>query len=106
MVTLARGQEIVVQIFKEPVGSKGVRVTTEVALPGRFIVLMPYDDLVGVSRKIQSFKEKRRLRRIVRSILPARFGVIVRTVAEGKTEEVLRAISRRCLRAGAKSSAP
>ncbi len=91
VVTLARGQEIVVQIFKEPVGSKGVRVTTEVALPGRFIVLMPYDDLVGVSRKIQSFKEKRRLRRIVRSILPARFGVIVRTVAEGKTEEVLRA---------------
>ncbi len=90
-VTLARGQELVVQIFKEPVGSKGVRVTTEIALPGRFLVLMPYDDLVGVSRKIQSFKEKRRLRRIVRSMLPGRFGVIIRTVAEGKAEEILRA---------------
>jgi ribonuclease G len=91
IVTLSRGQELIVQIFKEPVGSKGVRVTTEVALPGRFLVLMPYDEVIGVSRKIQSFKEKRRLRRIVRSMLPGRFGVIIRTVAEGKSEDVLRA---------------
>ncbi|MCZ7554995.1 MAG: Rne/Rng family ribonuclease [Bacteroidia bacterium] len=90
-VTLSRGQEVAVQIFKEPVGNKGVRVTTEIALPGRFLVLMPYDELVGVSRKIQSFKEKRRLRRIVRSMLPGRFGVIIRTVAEGKAEDILRA---------------
>jgi ribonuclease G len=90
-VTLSRGQEVAVQIFKEPVGNKGVRVTTEIALPGRFLVLMPYDNLVGVSRKIQSFKEKRRLRRIVRSMLPGRFGVIIRTVAEGRAEDVLRA---------------
>ncbi|MDT8323298.1 MAG: ribonuclease E/G, partial [Bacteroidota bacterium] len=90
-VQLTRGQEIVVQIFKEPVGNKGVRVTTEVALPGRFIVLMPFDNKIGVSRKIQNFKEKRRLRRLVRSILPSGYGVIIRTVAEGKAEEILRA---------------
>ncbi|PLX31514.1 MAG: ribonuclease E/G [Ignavibacteria bacterium] len=90
-VQLAKGQEIVVQIFKEPVGNKGVRVTTEVALPGRFLVLMPFDNKIGVSRKIQNFKEKRRLRRLVRSILPTGFGVIIRTVAEGKAEDILRA---------------
>ncbi len=90
-VQLTRGQEIVVQIFKEPVGSKGVRVTTEVALPGRFVVLMPFDNKIGVSRKIANFKEKRRLRRLVRGILPTGYGIIIRTVAEGKPEDVLRA---------------
>lgn len=90
-VQLTRGQEIVVQIFKEPVGNKGVRVTTEVAIPGRFVVLMPFDNKIGVSRKIANFKEKRRLRRLVRGILPAGYGIIIRTVAEGKPEEVLRA---------------
>ncbi|MBR9978250.1 MAG: Rne/Rng family ribonuclease [Bacteroidetes bacterium] len=90
-VQLTRGQEIVVQIFKEPVGNKGVRVTTEVALPGRFVVLMPFDNKIGVSRKINNFKEKRRLRRLVRGILPTGYGVIIRTVAEGRPEEVLRA---------------
>lgn len=88
---LQRGQDVVVQIFKEPVGTKGVRVTTEVSLPGRFIVLMPFDDTVGVSRKIQNFREKRRLRKLARSILPPGFGVIIRTVAEGQNEDVLRA---------------
>lgn len=90
-VQLTRGQEIVVQIFKEPVGNKGVRVTTEVALPGRFVVLMPFDNKIGVSRKIANFKEKRRLRRLVRGIVPSGYGVIIRTVAEGKPEDVLRA---------------
>ncbi len=90
-VQLTRGQEIVVQIFKEPVGNKGVRVTTEVALPGRFVVLMPFDNKIGVSRKIANFKEKRRLRRLVRGILPSGYGIIIRTVAEGKPEDVLRA---------------
>ncbi|MBE0643653.1 MAG: Rne/Rng family ribonuclease [Bacteroidetes bacterium] len=90
-VQLTRGQEIVVQIFKEPVGNKGVRVTTEVALPGRFVVLMPFDNKIGVSRKIANFKEKRRLRRLVRGILPTGYGIIIRTVAEGKPEDVLRA---------------
>ena len=88
-VNLQKGQEVIVQIFKEPVGNKGVRVTTEVSLPGRFLVLMPFDDSLGVSRKIQNFKERRRLRRIARSILPSGYGAIIRTVAEGRDEDML-----------------
>ena len=88
-INLQKGQDVVVQIFKEPVGNKGVRVTTEVSLPGRFLVLMPLDDSLGVSRKITNFKEKRRLRRIARSILPSGYGAIIRTVAEGRDEALL-----------------
>jgi ribonuclease G len=84
------GQDIIVQVTKEPVGRKGVRVTSEVSLPGRFLVLMPFDGHIGVSKRIQNFKEKRRLRRIVRSILPKGFGVIIRTVAQEQDEESLK----------------
>jgi len=87
-VNLNRGQDIIVQVTKEPVGKKGVRVTTEVSLPGRFLVLLPFDGKVGISKKINSFKEKRRLRKLVRSILPPSFGVIVRTNAENQDEKV------------------
>jgi len=87
-VNLTKGQEIIVQVTKEPVGKKGVRVTTEVSLPGRFLVLLPFDGKVGISKKISSFKEKRRLRKLVRSILPPSFGVIVRTNAENQDEKV------------------
>ncbi len=87
-VNLTRGQDIIVQVTKEPVGKKGVRVTTEVSLPGRFLVLLPFDGKVGISKKISSFKEKRRLRKLVRSILPPTFGVIVRTNAENQDEKV------------------
>ncbi|OPX32771.1 hypothetical protein B1H10_07025 [candidate division KSB1 bacterium 4484_188] len=87
---LRNGQEIVVQIIKEPISTKGPRVTTELTLPGRFMVLLPNQDRVGVSRKIASFKERKRLRSICRKIRPANFGIIVRTVAEGKTEDILR----------------
>jgi ribonuclease G len=87
-VNLNRGQDIIVQVTKEPVGKKGVRVTTEVSLPGRFLVLLPFDGKVGISKKISSFKEKRRLRKLVRSILPPTFGVIVRTNAENQDEKV------------------
>lgn len=88
-INLTKGQEIIVQIIKEPVGKKGVRVTTEVSLPGRFLVLLPFDGKIGVSKKISSFKEKRRLRKIVRSILPPSFGVIIRTNAENQDEKLL-----------------
>ncbi len=88
-VNLVKGQDIIVQITKEPVGKKGVRVTTEVSLPGRFLVLLPFDGKIGVSKKISSFKEKRRLRKLVRSILPPSFGVIVRTNAENQDEKLL-----------------
>mgnify|MGYP000023538866 FL=1 len=87
---LKPGQDIIVQVTKEPVGRKGVRVTSEVSLPGRFLVLMPFDGHIGVSKRIQNFKEKRRLRRIVRGILPKGFGVIIRTVAQEQDEESLK----------------
>jgi ribonuclease G len=87
---LVSGQDILVQITKEPVGKKGVRVTSEVSLPGRFLVLLPFDGKIGVSKKINNFKEKRRLRRVVRSMLPEKFGVIIRTVAQEKDDESLK----------------
>ncbi|GAB4343175.1 MAG: ribonuclease G [Calditrichia bacterium] len=87
---LRNGQEITVQIIKEPISSKGPRVTTELTLPGRFLVLVPNQDRVGVSRKISSFKERRRLRQVCRKLRPKGFGIIIRTVAEGKSEEVLK----------------
>ncbi len=87
-VNLQKGQEIIVQVTKEPVGKKGVRVTSQVSLPGRFLVLLPFDGKVGISKKINSFKERRRLRKLVRSILPQGFGVIVRTNAENQDEKL------------------
>ncbi len=87
-VNLTKGQDIVVQITKEPVAKKGVRVTSEVSLPGRFLVLLPFDGKIGISKKISSFKEKRRLRKLVRSILPPTFGLIVRTNAENQDEKL------------------
>ncbi len=89
-VKLDRGQSIIVQVTKEPVGKKGVRVTSKVSLPGRFLVLLPFDGRIGVSKKLYNFREKKRLRRIIRSMLPEGFGVIIRTVAEGKDEELLK----------------
>ena len=89
-IQLEKGQEIIVQITKEPVGKKGVRVTSEVSLAGRFLVLLPFDGKIGLSKKITSFKEKRRLRKIVQAILTDNFGVIIRTVAEGKDDTALR----------------
>ncbi len=89
-IQLERGQEIIVQVTKEPVGRKGVRVTSEVSLAGRFLVLLPFDGKIGISRKISNFKEKRRLRKIVQGILPEGFGVIIRTVAEGKEESSIK----------------
>lgn len=89
-IQIQKGQDIIVQITKEPVGKKGVRVTSEVSLAGRFLVLLPFDGKIGISKKVTNFKEKRRLRKIVQSILPEGFGVIIRTVAEGKDDESLK----------------
>lgn len=85
------GQEILVQIIKEPISKKGSRITTEISLAGRFFVLMPYSDMIGVSRKVSDLKEKRRLKNLVRKMRPRGFGVIIRTVAAGKDERLLRA---------------
>jgi ribonuclease G len=88
---LRNGQEIAVQIIKEPIITKGPRVTTELTLPGRYLVLAPNQERVGISRKISSIQEKKRLRSVSRKIRPKNFGIIVRTVAEGKAENVLKA---------------
>lgn len=85
------GQEIMVQVTKGARGTKGARVTTRIALPGRYVVLLPQGSHVGVSRKIEDRKERDRLRRIGEKILPANFGIIMRTECEGRTEEELRA---------------
>lgn len=87
---LKKDQEILVQILKEPIGTKGCRVTTEVALPGRFVVLVPNQKQIGISRKVQNGKERKRLRDIARQIVPENFGVIIRTVAEEKQERELK----------------
>ncbi len=75
---------ILVQILKEPIAAKGPRLSCELSLPGRFVVLTPFNDIVAVSRKIHSSEERKRLQRIVESIKKKNFGVIVRTAAEGK----------------------
>jgi len=75
---------ILVQILKEPIAAKGPRLSCEISLPGRFVVLTPFNDVVAVSRKIHSSEERKRLQRIVESIKQKNFGVIVRTAAEGK----------------------
>jgi len=83
-------QEILVQITKEPIASKGARLTTAISLPGRFLVLVPHDQHVGVSRKIEDAKERRRLRMLAKSLKPEGFGLIIRTVAVGKDAAALK----------------
>ncbi len=89
-VDLQSGQEIYVQIIKEPFAGKGPRVTTEVAIPGRLLVLVPDANYIGISKKVWDKYERRRLKKIVHSFKQEGFGVIVRTVAEGKSEESLK----------------
>ncbi len=80
---LTQGQEILVQVSKEPIGSKGCSVTSLVSLPGRYLVLMPFADHIGVSRRIEDQEERERLRAIAEEIRPPRMGLIARTAAEG-----------------------
>jgi ribonuclease G len=88
---LKKGQSLPVQVTKEPISSKGCRVTAQISLPGRFLVYMPYASKVGVSRKIESREQRAKLREMVSKLLPENSGgVIVRTVAEGVTEEHFR----------------
>lgn len=82
--TLRKGQEVLVQIVKEPISTKGPRLTGEISFAGRFLVLIPFGDKVSVSAKIKSGEERARLKQLINSIKPKNCGVIVRTVAEGK----------------------
>ncbi|MBM4170524.1 MAG: Rne/Rng family ribonuclease [Ignavibacteria bacterium] len=88
---LHKGQEILIQILKEPVKDKGVRVTSSISIPGRFCVLLPMDFKIGVSKKITDFRERKRLRKIARGILPKNCGLIIRTAAKEQDEESLSA---------------
>ena len=83
---LSPNQKLVVQVVKEPTGHKGPRVTTEISLPGRFLVLMPSEPGINVSRKIESSKERARLKSIISLLKPVGVGVIIRTEAEGQSE--------------------
>lgn len=84
---LSSGQPILVQIAKEPISTKGPRITTEISLAGRYLVLVPFMDKVSISQKIKSGEERKRLKKLVQGIKPKKFGVIVRTVAENKKIE-------------------
>ena len=89
-VQLKTKQDILVQVTKEPIGNKGTRLTSAVSLPGRFLVLVPNDKNIGVSRKIVNVKERRRLRMLAKSLRPDGFGLIIRTVAMGKDLQTLK----------------
>lgn len=108
-----KGQQVTVQIFKEPSGTKGARVTMYPSLPGRYLVLLPCGDYIAVSRRIEDEEERERLKDLVRGDLPPNMGVIIRTVAEHASAEPLlndlRTLVKewkRILGRAAKSSAP
>jgi len=87
---LSEGQEILVQVSKEPLGTKGTRITSHISLPGRYLVFMPTVDHVGISRRIKDEKERRRLRETVLGMKPPASGFIVRTASEGAAPEEIR----------------
>lgn len=86
---LSTGQEVTVQIIKDAVGEKGPRVTTHISLPGRFMVLKPQNDFIGISKKINNLDERLRLKKIAASLKPDRCGLIVRTAAENVHDDLL-----------------
>mgnify|MGYP000330816661 CR=1 FL=1 len=83
---LATGQSIVVQIAKEAISTKGPRLTSDISLAGRNVVLIPFSNKISISQKIRSAEERKRLKKIALSILPKNYGVIIRTAAQGKNE--------------------
>lgn len=86
---LRPGQKLLVQIVKEPIGSKGPRISTDITIAGRFLVLIPMGDYIAVSKKINNYKERRRLKSVLNNMIPDGFGVIVRTVAQGQDQKAL-----------------
>ncbi|MDR2562353.1 MAG: Rne/Rng family ribonuclease [Prevotellaceae bacterium] len=86
---IKQGQAIMVQIVKEAISTKGPRLTSEISIAGRNLVLIPFSDKISISQKIVSGEEKKRLRRLIKGVLPPNYGIIVRTVAEGKKNTVL-----------------
>ena len=104
---LKEGQEVIVQVAKDPIGTKGARITSHISIPGRHLVFMPTVDHVGISRRIERDGERRRLREIVDRMRPEGTGFIVRTVAEGvRAGRSSRPTSASSSRSGTRSSAP
>ncbi len=92
---LKKGDEILAQIVKEPISTKGARLTTHISIPGRFLVLMPFDNHIGLSKRIESREERDRIRKIIESLkLPKDLGFIVRTAAQGVSEKDFQRESR------------
>lgn len=88
---IREGQDVLVQISKEPIGTKGARVTSHISLPGRYVVYLPTVDHIGISKRIGSEKERSRLRESIEAMKPPQGGLIVRTLAEGLTKKQLKA---------------
>jgi ribonuclease G len=88
-INLEPNQNVIVQIVREAYGSKGVRVTTKIGLPGRYVVLLPFDNVIGISKKINSLPERKRLRFLAKNNLPKGIGCIIRTASSGKSEDEL-----------------
>ena len=85
---LKKDQEILVQVVKDPFGTKGARLTTHISIPGRFLVLMPFDNRIGLSKRIEDHKERDRIRKIMEELkLPKDIGFIVRTAAQGASQK-------------------
>jgi ribonuclease G len=85
-----KGKPILVQVAKDPIADKGAKLTTNITLPGRFAVLIPSFDRIGVSHRIEDEKERERLHKIAELVRPAGMGLIIRTVSVGKSEEEIR----------------
>ncbi len=88
---IKKGQELLVQVIKESIGSKGPRLTSQISLPGRYVVMVPGGSHIGISKKISNVSEKKRLRKAVSEFKPPNFGIIVRTVAQGKDQKEFKA---------------
>ena len=95
---LRNGQKLLVQIVKEPIGSKGPRISTDITIAGRLLVLIPMGEYIAVSKKINRYQERNRLKNIVSSMLPDGFGVIIRTVAKGQDKQAIEDDMRDVLR--------
>lgn len=88
---IKKGQELLVQVIREPIDSKGARLTSVISIPGRYVVMVPGGKKIGISKKISNFAEKKRLKKLFTNLKPANFGIIVRTVAQGKDGRSFRA---------------
>jgi len=95
---LKEKQDVLIQVIKEPISTKGPRVTTEISIPGRYLVLVPDDDHVRISKRISNWGEKRRLKKVVYPLRPEGFGLIVRTEAEGQQEADFRSDVKRLMK--------